>query len=133
VWAWSRAWEGWYRRLLPSYWIFLFLVTHLPKLHLGGPPSSDKFTHMAAYGTLAFLYWRFFESFERPLSARFVWGAALWLAVYALLDEATQPLVGRSADMLDWLCDMLGAGVALGLLEWRRRSDARSRRCEPGP
>jgi VanZ family protein len=52
---------------------------------------------------------------------------AAWLALAALaaVDEATQPLVGREADRLDWYADLAGlaaglAVIATGLLIWRR-------------
>jgi len=116
------VWDEWYRRVLPAYWVFLFCVTHFPKLQLElGIRASDKIAHLGAFGLLAFLLWRFAESFGRPLGGRFVWLAALGMGVYGALDEWSQPFFNRSADVVDWTLDFLGAVVVLGLLEWRRR------------
>lgn len=115
-------WDSFYRRLLPAYWIFLFCSTHLPRLKLDMPVrQADKIAHLVAYALLALLFWRFAETFRRPLSGRFVWIAAGVIAVYAAIDEWLQPFVGRNGDVIDWLYDVVGAVVVLGLLELRRR------------
>ncbi|MFH1746620.1 MAG: VanZ family protein [Planctomycetota bacterium] len=119
-------WDHWYRRALPSYWIFLFCVTHFPKLTLDiGFPQGDKMAHAVAYALLAFLFWRFFQTFGLIRSATFVWWAALWIGLYAALDEWLQPFVNRSGDVWDWVLDMVGAVCVLVMLELRRRKTAR--------
>lgn len=119
---WDGRWERFYRRALPAYWIFLFVATHFPKLRLPeAVPRSDKLAHFAAYALLALLFWKFFEANQRPLSPRFCWNALAVILVYAAVDEALQPLVGRSADVWDWICDVTGAAIALAALEWNRR------------
>jgi VanZ family protein len=124
---WSEPWRRWYRRALPAYWVFLFCVTHFPKLELPGRvPQSDKLLHVAAFGLLAFLYWRFAEARHRPLSGRFVWIALAVLVLYAALDEWLQGFAGRSADLTDWLANVLGVVLVLAALEWRRRVAARA-------
>jgi VanZ family protein len=118
----DQRWTHWYRRALPAYWLFLFCITHFPYLRLGGPvPESDKLAHITAFALLAFLLWRFVETFGRPLDARFVWTALGGLALYAAADEYLQDFVGRSTDVVDWFGDMLGVVLMLGCLEWRRR------------
>lgn len=123
----SRA-RHFFRRALPAYWVFLFCVTHFPKLELAGPPQSDKLSHFAAFGLLAYFLWKFFECGREPLSAWFLWKALAVIAIYGALDELTQALVERGTDVADWIADMLGAGFALALLEWRRRAAVRVRR-----
>lgn len=119
---WDRRWERFYRRALPAYWVFLFVATHFPKLRLPeAVPRGDKLAHFAAYALLAVFFWKFFEANQRPLSGRFVWNALAVIAVYAAADEVLQPLVGRSADAWDWVCDVVGAALALAALEWNRR------------
>jgi len=118
----SARWTDWYRRALPAYWLSLFCLTHLPKLEMpvrfrGG----DKLAHVAAFGLLAFLFWRFAETLRRPLSARFAWIAGGCLAAYAAADEYLQQFVGRSADVVDWLCDLIAIGLVLAGLECCRR------------
>lgn len=120
-------WDHWYRRALPAYWIFLFCVTHFPKLTLDvGIPKADKLAHSVAFALLAFLFWRFAETFGPVRSGLFVWSAAFWISLYAAFDEWLQPFVNRSGDFHDWLFDMGGAAIALALLEWRRRRAATS-------
>lgn len=118
----SAAWVRWYRRALPAYWIFLFCLTHFPELRIEVPiRAPDKIAHVGAFGLLAFLFWRFAQTLRYPLSARFVFSAALWLIAYAGLDEYLQQFVGRGTDIVDWLCDVTGIVVVLAVLEWRRR------------
>lgn len=119
----AAAWKHWYRRVLPAYWIFVFCATHFPGLQLADRvPASDKLAHTVAFALLAFLFWRFLETFRRPLTARFVGLAAVILTVYAALDEYTQQFVGRGTDPLDWLCNVAGMAAVLIFLEWRRRT-----------
>jgi VanZ family protein len=78
--------------------------------------------HLVAFGLLTFLFWRFVESFGQLLSGRFVWLAALWLGVYATLDEYLQQFVNRGTDLRDWLANLVGVASVLAVLEWRRRT-----------
>lgn len=124
----QSALDHWYRRALPAYWIFLACATHFPGLKLpGGIPSSDKIAHTVAFALLAFLFWRFVESFRRPVAVGFVWRAGLILAAYAAVDEYTQRYVGRGVDIVDWLCGVWGMTVVLAVLEWRRVVAQRAR------
>jgi VanZ family protein len=122
------VWDHWYRRALPSYWILLLCSTHFPGLSL---PElrvdwADKLCHFSAFGLLAFLLWRFAESLHRPASGRRVWLIWSLIGLYAAMDEWTQPYFGRGCDVFDWTNDMVGVGIVLGLLEWRRRWVQRS-------
>ncbi len=123
--GWSPAWTHWYRRVLPAYWIFLFALTHLPRLQLTGPENSDTLGHAVAFGLLAFLYWRFAETLARPRPPAFVWQAAGVLVAWAALDEYLQRFVDRTPDLIDWAADVVGIGLVLGALELRRRWSAR--------
>lgn len=122
---WTPSWERWYRSLLPAYWIFLFCMTHFPRVNLGNVPSNfDKVMHIGAFGVLAAAYWKFFESFVRPVPAGFALRAAPVLIAYAALDEYLQQFVGRGTDVLDWLANSVGVVLGLGVCEWRRRATA---------
>lgn len=115
-------WKRWYLRALPAYWMFLFCVTHFPRLELYGPvPASDKVIHFGAFGLLAFLFWRFAEAIHGHLSHRFVWISAGVLLAYATVDEWLQQYVGRGTELVDWLADMAGVTFTLVALESRRR------------
>jgi VanZ family protein len=121
----NSAWDQWYRRALPAYWIFLFCATHFPRLELDIPiRAPDKVAHWTAFGLLTFLFWRFAETLHRPVSRRFVWKAGLALLAYAAVDEYLQQFVGRSTDLTDWVCNGAGIITVLAWLEWRRRVTA---------
>lgn len=118
----TRSWRHWYQRMLPTYWLSLFILTHLPKLQIPGDiPQSDKAAHLSAYGLLAFFLWRFVETFQYPLPRSFAPLAVAIIGVYGAIDEYLQGFVGRSSDVMDWLSDMLGACIVIAVLEFRRR------------
>jgi len=118
-------WTHFYRRALPAYWIFLFCATHFPRLQISGPvPDIDKLLHAVCFGLLAFLLWRFTETFRPPASTRTFWMILLILAGYGVLDEWLQGLVGRGTDLADWVADVSGVLVVLLVLETRRRRAA---------
>ena len=52
-----------------------------------------------------------------PLRGRRVRWVLLIVILYAGLDELTQPLVARDASAADWAADVLGAVVAVTVLE----------------
>jgi hypothetical protein len=72
------------------------------------PPGVDKLVHLLLFAALA-------------VSARWAgigWSAAAGLLVpYAAVSELLQglPQLGRSADVLDWLADVVGILLGLGL------------------
>lgn len=93
----------------------LVFATHYPKPEelLGTHLPSDKTLHFAAYAVLTTL-----AAGTLAVSGRWVptavarLGAAL--AVFGLLDEATQPLFARAAEPLDWVFDCVG--IAAGMV-----------------
>lgn len=111
-----------YRRALPAYWIFLAVVTHLPKLKLPAqaPPLADKYIHAAAYAVLAWLAWQCAATYKTRYSPWFVVKLGVVLSGYAALDELTQPLVNRSGDWVDWIFDVAGVVAVLTVMELRR-------------
>lgn len=117
----AEAWAHWYRRILPAYWLFLAFMTHLPRPEIPGQILyKDKWLHVAAFGVLALLVWRFGETFVARVSAGYVRSCALLLLAYACVDEWTQPLFGRSASWWDLAADCVGIAIALGWLEVQR-------------
>jgi hypothetical protein len=126
------------------YFVCAFTATHLPPSKLPSAPwLSDKVEHLVGFAVLGFVtYWRFGpwqstgttrehsessgqRSGRKGLHRMHLLGA--FLAVYALIDEATQPLVGRGCEALDWLADMAGATIGLfaGSICFRNRGIAR--------
>lgn len=110
----------WLARLLAAvtvgYAAVLTWATHHPKPEqlLPANPPSDKLLHVGAYAMFGTLVAATLAA-AGPLSLRRLAPAALALATFAAVDEATQPWppFNRSADPLDWACDL--AGIALGI------------------
>lgn len=114
--------------LAVGYAITLVLATHYPRPEqlLGRYGHADKLLHFVAYWLLALVV------------AMAVWGAGHWsrrtalivaiaLAAFGAVDEITQPLFGRTADVLDWAADCVGIAigvllVAIATLAWGRGS-----------
>jgi VanZ family protein len=110
-------------------------------LSLGAAPDaddvvgSDKIAHALAYGVDTFLLllavvWRP----GRP-QALVAWMVPIVLGVAALggLIELAQAAVGRDADPLDWVADLVGVAAAtLAFTLLRRRAGSRSEALERG-
>lgn len=99
------------------YASLLVAATHYPRPQdlLGPNPPSDKVLHFIAYAGLGVLA-------AASASARGGWNGprvtlmALVLAVFAALDEVTQPWFGRAVDGFDWLADLAGLAVGIGVV-----------------
>lgn len=107
------------------YAAILVSATHYPKPQdlLGANPPSDKLLHLIAYGLLGVVT-------AAAASVRGGWNGSrltlcvLVLAVFAALDEVTQPLFGRAVEFADWVADL--AGLAIGVaavVVWTRWRD----------
>ena len=110
-----RTHRGWAVLMLGLYWALLFVGTHLPPDDVPEIEASDKTLHFLAYAGLAFLTAASSAILTSRLGLRWVITIVL-LAGYAALDEFTQPLVGRTAEMADWLADL--TGVVVGLIAY---------------
>jgi VanZ family protein len=121
---------------LGAYWIALFGATHIPRLPLPTHYNlTDKVCHFVAFAILTFLAhlaWANRRRGVQPVSWRDLCAVLLVVAAYGMVDEATQPLVGRSREFLDWLADVTGALLATlvfaGLWSVTRRSGSLTRR-----
>ncbi len=92
----------------------VLVLTHLPldptpKAWQDGPFHLDKIEHVLAYGLMATLYLRALHHYRR----RTLFFVVATLVILALVDELTQPLVGRTASVWDFLADLAGASLAL--------------------
>ena len=73
-----------------------------------GPPNIDKVTHLLMFAALAY-------------SARFagvgVTAVIVWAGLYAAASEVLQGLlpIHRSASVWDWVADIVGVAVGLGI------------------
>jgi VanZ family protein len=111
--------------LTMGYAAVLELATHWPYDPAGylrimlrtQRPPSDKTLHFVAYAILAALLWACMRlRAAEPLRATGIVLAII--AVWAVVDEATQPFFYRAAEPLDWVYDMIGAalGCAVAML-----------------
>ena len=106
---------------LAVYWLGLFVATHLPPRHVPPIPVNDKIEHVGGFTILAMLLSILIDRRSATRAFLIVVGICL---IYGALDEWTQPFVGRSCDLRDWLADSCGAivGSLFGLLITRRFS-----------
>lgn len=101
------AWGG-----LGTYVSLLLTLTHMPKPPGVFEAASDKTWHFLAYTTLAFLSYT--ASVLTWRDKRFLTVLVfIACAIFGALDESTQPLFGRHADVKDYWFDLLGIGFGL--------------------
>ena len=83
--------------------------------------DADKLLHLIAYGVLGVLAGLAYGGRWRNASTAAVWLFPL-LATWGMMDEATQPLFGRLADVGDLIYDILGSwiGLTAGIFATRR-------------
>jgi VanZ family protein len=112
--------------LLACYWAVLFISTHVPREMVRLPRGvSDLIPHFIAYAVLAVLFAAALHVTVRQVSGWQICAAWMLLVVYAAIDEASQPLVGRHASVWDWLADAAGAAVGITVFYlWARRRRA---------
>ena len=105
------------RRWLPSSGCAALILvgTSMPASELPqSPDGTDKIVHFVAYGIFGALLIRAALA-ERPRNRPLHLALAIiaFVAVFAALDELHQLYVpNRTADILDWLADLLGASLA---------------------
>lgn len=99
-----------------AYVVVLLYATHHPRPDELVPRVSripDELLHFAAYGVLGSLTLATFRVWRGAPGAAALAGLFAGLALFAAVDEATQPSFSRVADPLDWLCDCLGLAVGM--------------------
>ena len=117
--------------LLVGYWLTLLTATHLPPAYLTELPrtSSDKLLHAGAYAVLAFLLAAAWHASMGRLNNRHFWFAWWAIVAFGVVDELTQLLVARDAELGDWLADAVGAAAGLAMFRiWRAVVDRTRRR-----
>lgn len=104
-------------------WIGGAIATHVPPRR---PASSgfDLGLHTGGYFILAAVLWLTLRAHGLSRGRRIGW-MALATAVYAALDELTQPIFRRTASVADWIANLAGVAVALIVLETLERLRAR--------
>lgn len=107
---------SWSPRLLALYLAALLAATHLPEVSVPGDILEfDKLLHLGAYAALALLLAASVRRAWGSLGARGAVGVLVAAMAIGALDEVTQPLVGRSCDLFDWVSDTLGACLGVGV------------------
>ena len=107
-----------------GYWLTMFWATHAPRVEaVQQLPATDKQLHFSGYFVLGLLlpFWRFPVP---PMTLRRT--VRLWcvVALYGAIDELLQIPVGRSAEVLDWTADAIGAAggvLVAAAATWLRR------------
>ena len=95
-----------------------FVTTHLPPSAASIPRVSDKPLHFLGFIIIGgLLAWRNSAASDRKAWSKLPPACAA-LALYAAIDELTQPPFGRDCEFYDWLADCGGgaAGLILGAL-----------------
>ena len=106
--------------LTAAYWVVIFVLTHLPPSGLPRVQVSDKTAHFVGYGLLS--AGLFVSLSLTGLSARRCAIIVLVVAMgYGAFDEWSQQFVRRSSELDDWLADVGGALLAVGLM-WLARA-----------
>jgi len=103
--------------LTAGYVLVLLFATHYPRPEelLGPKLPSDKTLHFLAYATLGLLAAATLAAAGR-WSRGSVASLAVGLAIFAGLDELTQPAFGRTAEFLDWIWDLIGLVIGSALV-----------------
>lgn len=91
----------------------MLTATSIPNLSLPGPSGTDKVGHFFMYCMLGFLLQRAASPSRSMRTLAVVLGA---ISAFAAADEWHQQLIpGRAADVADFVADVAGAGLGVGL------------------
>ncbi len=104
--------------LLGLYWPGFFVLAHIPvPMAVRKAGMSDKTLHVIAYMLLSFLFASVVNREDRMHWRRArPWLVLLGVVWYGVIDELTQALVGRTADVHDYFADVVGCCIALIIL-----------------
>jgi VanZ family protein len=102
----------WISGALFSFWLSMFIGTHIPRIPSALEEVSDKTLHFLSYSGLAFLLALAAASWGK-MSLRRAPLLLGVLATYGALDELSQIPVHRDASVWDWTADL--GGSILGL------------------
>ncbi len=103
----------------------IFYLSHQPSLPVPALfPHQDKLFHAIAYALMSWVALAAFGYLSEPKKIIAI-SAWLFCALYGVTDEWHQSFVdGRFADVLDWLADCFGAGLAIYIAIKLRRAVA---------
>jgi VanZ family protein len=103
------------------YWLSSKSAIPMPMLFL----HQDKLHHLGAYFMMGVLAWRCFRLFLSKLRLVGLC-SVIFCSIYGISDEWHQSFVeGRTADILDWVADTVGAVIAITMIRlvlvWRNK------------
>ncbi len=103
---------------LGIYWPVIFWLTHIPVPDIARQSGmSDKTMHVMAYFALSFLIWFAISPYDKvKWNRKKVWILLAIVVWYGAMDEYLQARVGRSCDIHDFIADLFGMVLALGIL-----------------
>jgi VanZ family protein len=123
--------------VLPAivYAVLLYWISSLPNPNAPdfGLEWGDKINHAGAFGLMALLWFRALGWITPRRSRRSrLFLTLLLVAAYGATDEIHQSFVpGRFADITDWIADVVGAIIAIGVVGSLRDSSSFYRRLFP--
>ena len=108
--------------LFAAYWLSIFVLTHIPMPEVEDvPQNTDKFVHFVFYGGFVW-FLSLWLSAWKPWNGKLRVAHLSAAAVYAALDEIMQiPIESRTADVWDFVMDLVGASLGLLLFSLVRR------------
>ena len=106
---------------LALYWPGIFILTHIPIARIPKwvlkTSLTDKTAHCMAYMALVFLVWFTISPYKKVNWRKAtVWWVLLVVVWYGVIDEWLQGMVGRNADVNDFIADLFGCMLSLILL-----------------
>lgn len=103
---------------LGIYWPVIFWLTHIPVPDVARQSGmSDKTMHVLAYFVLTFLIWFAINPYEKvQWSKKRIWILLAIITCYGAIDEFLQGCIGRSADVMDFVANLFGLILGMGLL-----------------
>ena len=94
---------------LSAYWLAMFVGTHLPPSPQPDDRGLDKPIHLLAFFGLSLLLSATLRKLGRPIGV-----AVPILLAYGAADELSQIPVGRTCELMDWICDAIGTLAGWG-------------------
>lgn len=111
--------RGWRITAWGIYLVIAFSMTHSPAGEIDNLPDylSDYILHAIGYCILGLLSVWVALALPGGMTPRRFLAVYLAILIYAIIDERTQPWVGRACELSDWIADAIGSliGMLIGV------------------